>query len=91
MAKFIHFGMILTNQNSKVKKCRAEEIHEVFATTVSEYLSSHLPSKTKIHKNIIATFLFEGCETHSLPLREEHGLRVLNKGLRKIFGPKRGG
>lgn len=86
MAKFIHFGMILTNQNSKVKKCRAEEIHEVFAMTVSEFLSSHLPSKVKIHKNSTATFVFEGCETQSLPLREEHGLRMLNKVLRKILG-----
>ena len=91
MAKFIHFGKILTNQNSKVKKCRAEEIHEIFAMSVSEFLSSHLPSKIKIHKNIIVTFVFKGFETQSLPLREEHGLRMLNKVLRKIFGPKRGG
>ena len=82
---------MLTNQSSKVMKCRAEEIHQVFAMTVSEFLSSHLPSKIKIHKNIIATFVFDGCETQSLPLKEEHGLRVLNKVLRKIFGPKRGG
>jgi len=74
-----------------LKKCRAEEIHEVFAMTVSEFLSSHLPSKIKIHKTIIAPFVFEGCETLSLLLREEHGLRVLNKVLREIFGPERGG
>jgi hypothetical protein len=31
-----------------------------------------------------------GCETWSLILREEHGLRVFkNRGLRRIFGPKR--
>jgi hypothetical protein len=31
-----------------------------------------------------------GCETWSLTLREEHGLRVFeNRMLRKIFGPKR--
>jgi hypothetical protein len=31
-----------------------------------------------------------GCETWSLTLREEHGLRVFqNKVLRRIFGPKR--
>jgi hypothetical protein len=30
-----------------------------------------------------------GCETGSLPLREEHRLRVLgNMVLRRIFGPK---
>jgi hypothetical protein len=32
-----------------------------------------------------------GVKLTSLPLREEHGLRVLNKVLREIFGPKRGG
>jgi hypothetical protein len=31
-----------------------------------------------------------GCETWSLTLREEHGLRAFeNKVLRRIFGPKR--
>jgi hypothetical protein len=31
-----------------------------------------------------------GCETWSLPLREEHRLRVFeNRVLRRIFGPKR--
>jgi hypothetical protein len=33
-----------------------------------------------------------GCETLSLTIREEHGLRVFeNKVLRRIFGPKRDG
>jgi hypothetical protein len=32
-----------------------------------------------------------GCETWSLILREEHGLRVFeNRVLRRIFGPKAG-
>jgi hypothetical protein len=30
-----------------------------------------------------------GCETWSLTFREEHILRVLNRVLRRIFGPKR--
>jgi hypothetical protein len=30
-----------------------------------------------------------GCETWSLTLREEHIPRVLNRVLRRIFGPKR--
>jgi hypothetical protein len=35
-------------------------------------------------------FVVYGCETWSLSLWEEHGLRVLeNEVLRKIFGPKR--
>jgi hypothetical protein len=30
-----------------------------------------------------------GCETWSLTLREEHGLRVLENRVLRIFGPKR--
>jgi hypothetical protein len=34
--------------------------------------------------------VLDGCETLSLTLREEHGLRVFeNRVLRRIFGPKR--
>jgi hypothetical protein len=34
--------------------------------------------------------LLQGCETWSLTLREEHGLRVFeNRVLRRLFGPKR--
>jgi len=58
--------------------------------TVSEFLSSHLPSKIKIHKTT-APFVFEGRQTLSLLLREERAIRVLNKVLREISGPKRGG
>jgi hypothetical protein len=38
---------------------------------------------------ILPLFLY-GCETWSLTLREEHGLREFENGvLRRIFGPKR--
>jgi hypothetical protein len=38
----------------------------------------------------IALYLYDGCETWSLTLREEHRLRVFeNRVLRRIFGPKR--
>jgi hypothetical protein len=37
-----------------------------------------------------SSHLLYGCETWSLTLREEHGLRVFeNRLLRRIFGPKR--
>jgi hypothetical protein len=37
-------------------------------------------------------FVLSGCETWSLTLREEYKLGIFeNRGLRKIFGPKRGG
>jgi hypothetical protein len=40
-------------------------------------------------RKFLPVFLY-GCETWSLTLREEHGLRVFeNKVLRRIFGPKR--
>jgi hypothetical protein len=47
--------------------------------------------KIRIYKTIIWPVVLYGCETWSLTLREEHGLRVLeeNRVLRRIFGPKR--
>jgi hypothetical protein len=39
---------------------------------------------------MILPVVLYGCETSSLTLREEHGLRVFeNRVLRRIFGPKR--
>jgi hypothetical protein len=56
-------------------------------------LSSILLSKNlkiKIYKTVILPLVLYGCETWSLTLREEHGLRVFeNRVLRKILGPKR--
>ena len=44
----------------------------------------------KIYKNIFLRFVFYGCETLSLALREERRLKVLgNRVLRRIFGPRR--
>ena len=46
--------------------------------------------KTKIYRTIILPLVLYGCETWSLTLREERGLRVFeNRVLRRIFGPKR--
>jgi hypothetical protein len=46
--------------------------------------------KVKIYKTIILPVVLYGCETWSLTLRDEHRLRVFeNRGLRRIFGPKR--
>ena len=56
-------------------------------------LSSSLLSKNlkiKIYRTIILPFVFYGCETWSLTLREECRLRVSeNRVLTRIFGPKR--
>jgi hypothetical protein len=46
--------------------------------------------KIKTYKTISLPFVVYGCETWSLSLWEEHGLRVFeNEVLRKIFGPQR--
>jgi hypothetical protein len=45
--------------------------------------------KIKIFRTIILPVLY-GCETWSLILREEHGLKLFeNRVLRRIFWPKR--
>jgi len=60
---------------------------------VQNLLSSGLLSKNvkvKIYRNIILPVVWYGCETWSLTLREERGVRVFeNRVLRRIFGPKR--
>jgi hypothetical protein len=54
----------------------------------SSFLFKNL--KIKICRIIILPVVFHGCETWSLTLREERRLRVYdNRGLRRIFGPKR--
>jgi hypothetical protein len=46
--------------------------------------------KVKVHRTIICSVVFYGCEPWSLQLREEHRLRMFeNRVLRKIFRPKR--
>ena len=61
--------------------------------SVQNLLSSSLLSrklKIKIYRTIILTVVLYGCETWSLTLREERGLRVFkNRVLRRVFGPKR--
>ena len=56
-------------------------------------LSSRLLSKNlkiKIYRTINLPVVMYGCETWSLTLQEERGLRVFeNKVLRRIFGPRR--
>jgi hypothetical protein len=46
--------------------------------------------KIEIYRTVILPVVFYGCETWSLPLREDCRLRVFeNRVLRRIFGPKR--
>jgi len=42
-----------------------------------------------MYRTIILPFVLYGCETWSLTLREERGLRVFTNRVLRIFGPKR--
>jgi hypothetical protein len=45
--------------------------------------------KINIYINITWPVLYDGCETWSLTLKEERGLRVFENRVLRIFGPKR--
>jgi len=50
-----------------------------------------IKTKVNIYRTTILPFVFCGCETCLLTLREERKLRVFeNRVLRRIFGPVRG-
>jgi hypothetical protein len=63
----------------------------MLATIRSSILSSSLLSrniKVKTYKIITMSAVLCGCETWSLALKKEHGLRVFeSRALRRIFGP----
>jgi hypothetical protein len=59
--------------------------------SVQKLSSSHLLSeniKFRIYKTLIMPTVLYGCETWSLTLREEHGLRVFENKVLRIFGVK---
>jgi hypothetical protein len=65
-------------------------LHSACYYLVQNLLSSHLSKDTKIrkiYKTINFPVVFNGYETWSLTLREEHRLRMLDKVPRRIFGP----
>jgi hypothetical protein len=71
-----------------------EEIkfRECMLHLVQSLLNSHLLSKSfkfKIYRTIILPAVLYVCETPSLKLRKEHILRVFEKRVMRIFGPKR--
>ena len=94
MEQFKYFGITLTYLNSiqEETKSRLKSWH-AFYHPVQNHLSFRLLSRNiriKIYRTIILPFVFYGCETWSLALREEHSLRVFeNRVLRRIFGSKR--
>jgi hypothetical protein len=94
VAQFNYSDTIVKNQNliqEGVK--RRLHLDKTCYHSVQKVTSSHLLPinvKTRIYITIILPVVLYGCETWSLPLREEHRLRVFEKRvLRRIFGPKR--
>jgi hypothetical protein len=45
--------------------------------------------KIRTYKAIMVPVVLYGCKAWSLTIREEHGLRVFENGVLRIFGPKR--
>jgi len=72
--EFKCLGTTLTNQNS-----------------IQEKIKSRLKSGHACYHSVQNLFpvVVYGCETWSLTLREERGLRVFENVLRRIFGAKR--
>jgi hypothetical protein len=93
VAKFKYLGKTLTNQNYMHEDINSRQNSgNACYHSVQNLLSSCLLSryaKVRIYKTIILPVVFYGCETLSLTLREEHGLKVFeNRVLRRIFEPK---
>jgi hypothetical protein len=62
--------------------------HSVHSLLYSRLLCRNV--KVKIYKTTVLPFVLYGCETWTVPLREQHKLRVFeNRVLSGIFGPKR--
>jgi hypothetical protein len=93
MVEFRYFVTTLTNGNLiQVEVKRKLNSGNVGYHSVQKLLSSHLLSKNviiKIYRTIILSVVLYGRETWSLILREEHRLRVFEKGVLRIFDPKR--
>ena len=95
MEEFKYLGTALTDQNSIQEEIKSRlKSGNVCYHSVQNILSSSLLPEyinIKIHIIIILPVVLYGCETWSLTLREDRGLRVFeNRVLRRIFGLKRG-
>jgi len=90
---FIYFGTSLANRNPINEEFRNGLMtgnvcfHSVQNLLLSSFVSKNI--KIKIYRKVILPFVLYGCETWSLTLREEHGLRVFkNRVLRRLCGSK---
>jgi hypothetical protein len=84
--------MTVTNQNLiQVEIKRSLNSGNAFYL-VQNRLPSHLLSKNiqiRIYKTIMLPVVLYGCETWYLTLRDEHGLRMFENRLLRIFEPNR--
>jgi hypothetical protein len=64
-----------------------EEIKRRLNLLLSYLLSKN--KKIRIYETIILPVVLYGCETWSLPLKEEHRMRVFENRVLRIFGPER--
>ncbi|KAJ4444193.1 hypothetical protein ANN_05983 [Periplaneta americana] len=92
--KFKYLGATVTNINDTREEIKRRiNMGNASYYSVEKLLSSSLLSKNlkvRIYKTVILPVVLYGCESWTLTLREEQGLRVFeNKVLRKIFGAKR--
>jgi len=92
--EFKYLGATLTNQHSIQEEIKSRmKSGNAFYHLVRNLLSSSLLSKNlkmKIYRTIILPVVLYGCETWSLTLREECGLKLFeNRVFRRIFRPKR--
>jgi hypothetical protein len=89
-----HLGTNLTGQNSiqeEIKRrLKSGNACYYSAKNILSYSLVYKNIKIKIYRPVILPVALYGCETWSLTVREERGLRVVeNRVLRRIFGPKR--
>jgi hypothetical protein len=94
VSQFKYLGTTAANKNFiQVEINKRLNSDNACCHSVQNLLSSRLllkNVKVRIYKTIILPVVLYACETWSLPLREEHKLRVFeNRVLRRIFGPKR--
>jgi len=92
--EFKYLGKTLPNQNSIQEEMKSIlKPQNACSRSVQNLLPFILLSKNlkiKIYRTITLPVFLYGCETWSLTLWEEHGLRMLeNRVLRRIFGPRR--
>jgi hypothetical protein len=92
LEEFKYLGTNITNQNSIQEEIKAVCSQRMLAVIWCRiFVSQCYPKIQRIRYTTTLLHVLYGCETWSLTLREEYGLRVFEiRVLRRIFGLKRG-